>query len=89
MMRASGAEVHWHRAARLHAKWLLADGTLIMGSCNFTEASQRNLERNVRLELGAWTQAELEEEYNTLFQAGERFIEGLGEASPPTPEHGH
>ena len=84
LMRTSGTEVHWHRAARLHAKWLMADSTLILGSCNFTEASQRNLERSVRLEFGAWMQGELEAEYDVLFHGGERFVEGVDEASPPS-----
>ena len=64
----------------------MADSLLSVGSCNFTEASQRSLERNVWLELGGAMREQLEEEYDTLFQEGEKFVEGVGEASPPSPE---
>ena len=80
LLRASGVEVRGHKAARLHAKWMLADGFLILGSCNFTEASQRNLERNVRLELGSAARELQEAEYDALFQQGEEIVE-----APPPP----
>ena len=75
LVRASGVEIRGHRAARLHAKWLLADSTLILGSCDFTEASQQHLERGVRLELDGGLREEQEAEFDDLFRTGERFTE--------------
>ena len=70
----------------MHAKWLIADDVLVVGSCNFTEASQRNLERGVRLRaLPAEEMADEVEQFDSYFERCTRFAEGLGYPIPPTP----
>ena len=86
LLRNHGAEIRGHCPSRMHAKWWLADSTLVVGSCNFTKASQANCERGVRLAVDERTRDDLEQEFEALFSAGQRFLEGVGVASPPSPE---
>ena len=48
-LRGVGCDVRAWKRGRMHAKWLIADAVLVVGSRNLTEASQANLERGVRL----------------------------------------
>ena len=58
---------------------MMADGILTLGPATSTEASQRNLERNVRLELGSAARDQQEAEYDALFHQGE----DIADAPPP------
>ena len=73
LARDGGLEVRCHRTSRLHAKWLLADSTLVLGSCDFREVNQQYLERSVRLELSGFLCVGEEAAFGALFRAGERF----------------
>ena len=64
----------------------MTEREVIIGSCNFTAASQGNIERNVLLQ-------DLAEEvllaqrhwFEGLFDAAIPFMEGIGRAVPPSP----
>ena len=86
-LRACGCEVRMHRGSRLHAKVLLTEREVVIGSCNFTAASLANAERGVRL--SQLSERELigqKEWYDALFEAAVPFKEGIGEVVPPSPE---
>ena len=70
----------------MHAKWLIADAVLVVGSCNFTEASQTNLERGVRPR-GLPTEEVAEEiaDFEAYFDQCQKFAEGIGIPLPPSP----
>ena len=81
-----GCEVRAWKKGRLHAKWLIADAVLVVGSCNFTEASQANLERGVRLlGLPAGEIAEEIADFEAYFIQCTKFVEGIGVPLPPSP----
>ena len=76
-----------HKGSRLHAKVLMTEREIVIGSCNFTTASFANTERGVRLQ--ELTEAELlaeKEWYEQLFEAAVPFKDGIGEVVPPSPE---
>ena len=86
-LRSCGCEVRSHRGSRLHAKVLLTEREVVIGSCNFTAASMANAERGVRL--SQLSERELigqKEWYDALFEAAVPFKEGIGEVVPPSPE---
>ena len=85
-LRSVGCQVRGWRGSRLHAKWLIADAVLVVGSCNFSEASAANVERGVRLFLSPQDQKEEEEVFDQYFAMGLPFNEGIGEPCPKTPE---
>ena len=65
---------------------MLADDVLIVGSCNFTEASQRNVERGVRITNLPKDEVEAEAEvYEALWKLAVPYAEGFGEPMPRTP----
>ena len=85
-LRACGCDVRGWSGTRMHAKWLIADGVFIVGSCNFSEASQRDLERGVRiLGLPAEDLADEVETFDGYFERCSVFAEGLGFPLPSTP----
>ena len=61
----------------MHAKWLIADAVLVVGSCNFTEASQTNLP--------AEEIAEEIADFEGYFDQCRKFTEGTGVPIPPSP----
>ena len=70
----------------MHTKWLIADNVLVVGSCNFSEASQNNLERGVRLRrLPAEDLADEVTTFDAYFERCTRFTDGRGCPIPPTP----
>ena len=70
----------------MHAKWLIVDAVLVVGSCNFTEASQAYLERGVRLRgLPAAEVAEEIADFEVYFDQCQQFAEGIGVPLPPSP----
>ena len=72
----------------MHAKWLLTESVLILGSCNFTAASQANVERGCRITgLSAEELADEQAIFDQYFEQCSPFEEGLGVPSPSTPEH--
>ena len=76
-------EVAAHKKSRLHAKWLLADATLILGSTNFTEASLMNVERNVIIQgLPAEQLAAEVSWFDQLFAGGTAYTSGIGARTP-------
>ena len=85
-LRACGAEVRAHKGSRLHAKVLLTEREILIGSCNFTSASQANVERGVRLQdLSEATAIAQKEWFGRLFGAAQPFTDGIGAAIPPSP----
>ena len=82
-LRAAGAEVRAHTAARLHTKWMLADSTLVLGSTNFTEASQGNVERSVAIARLPREQLAAEAAwYDRLFAVSAVYTSGIGARTP-------
>ena len=85
-LRSVGCDVRAWTRGRMHAKWLIADAVLVVGSCNFTEASQTNLERGVRLRgLPAEEVAEEIADFEAYFDQCQKFAEGIGIPLPPSP----
>ena len=86
-MRACGCEIRAHRPGRLHAKVLLTDAGSVIGSTNFTEASQQNTERGVLIpaSLAEFQQGE-REWFEKIFSLAPKFLYGQGEALPATPQ---
>ena len=85
-LRGVGCDVRAWTRGRMHAKWLIADAVLVVGSCNFTEASQPNLERGVRLRgLPAAEVAEEIADFEAYFDQCQKFAEGIGIPFPPSP----
>ena len=85
-LRQLGCDVRAWTKTRMHAKWLIADAVLVVGSCNFTEASQTNLERGVRLRsLPAEEIAEEIADFEAYFDQCTKFAEGIGVPIPPSP----
>ena len=79
-------DVRAWKKGRLHAKWLIADAVLVVGSCNFTEASQANLERGVHfLGLPAREIAGEIADFDAYFTQRAKFVEGIGVPLPPSP----
>jgi len=64
--------VHGKRG-KLHAKWLRADGELIMGSANFTTSTQCNLEAVSKIRLSEEGEEKAEAFFRTPFAAAEPF----------------
>ena len=86
-LRGCGCEVRGHRSSRQHAKVLMTEREIVLGSCNFTEASLANSERGVLLhELAEDVMLAQKDWYDRLFDAALPFKEGLGEVVPPSPE---
>ena len=57
------------------------------GSTNFTEASQQNTERNVLIPAGVAEFQQTEREwFEKVFSLAPKFLDGLGEALPSTPQ---
>ena len=85
-LRAKGCDIRAWALGRLHAKWMIADDVIVVGSCNSTESSQNNLERGVRLRrLTAEAIGEEIATFDAYFERGVRFTDGLGCPAPPTP----
>ena len=86
MLRQLGCDVRASTKTRMYAKWLIADAVLVVGSCNFTEASQTNLERGVRLRgLPAEEIAEEIADFEAYFDQCTKFAEGMAVPIPPSP----
>ena len=84
--RSSGCEVRGHKGSRLHAKVLMTEREIVIGSCNFTTASQANTERGVLLhELAEEVLLVQKHWFEGLFDAAAPFTEGIGAAVPPSP----
>ena len=83
-LRGVGCDVRAWKRGRMHAKWLIADAVLVVGSCNFTEASQTNLERGVRLR-GRQPDEIAEEiaDFEAHFDKCTNFAEGIRVPIPP------
>ena len=85
-LRSCGCEVRAHKGSRLHAKVLLTEKEIVIGSCNFTSASLANAERGARLaELSEQELVGQKQWYDALFEAAVPFKEGIGEVIPPSP----
>ena len=89
-LRAAGVRVRGYHRARLHAKVMIVStgevSEVIVGSTNFTGASQANVERNVRLSsVPAATLAGEIAWYDSVFDAAVDHSEGLGTRIPATP----
>ena len=86
-LRACGCEIRAHRPGRLHAKVFLSDAGSVVGSTNFTEASQQNTERGVLIpaELEEFQRIE-REWFEKVFSLSPKFLDGLGEAIPASPQ---
>ena len=85
-LRSRGCDVRAHRGSRLHAKLLLTERLTVVGSTNFTEASQSNVERAVIVSGLHVNMLNAERKwFEDLFEAASRFTEGYGEAIPATP----
>ena len=70
----------------MHVKMLLCDVGLVIGSTNFTEASQQNEERGVIVDGHMSTLLEDEvRRVDGLFERAPKFWEGLGDPLPATP----
>ena len=86
-LRACGCEARAHKGSRLHAKVLMTEREIVIGSCNFTTASLANFERGVRLQQLSEQELIAEKEwYEKLFEAAAPFKDGIGEVVPPSPE---
>ena len=86
-LRACGCEVRAHKKSRQHAKVLLTERAVVLGSCNFTSASMANTERGVLLR--GLPEEELISQrqwYEQLWEAAAPFRDGIGEVVPPSPE---
>ena len=86
-LKSCGCEARAYFERRLHAKVLMTEREIVIGSCNFTTASLANTERGVRLQ--ELTEAELlaeKEWYEQLFEAAVPYKDGIGEVVPPSPE---
>ena len=84
-LRAAGAEIRGSRT-RLHAKWLLADDVVVVGSSNFTHASSTNIERNAVIT--NMSRNQLDEEisfFQEVWDASAPFTDGLGTHLFQTP----
>ncbi|CAK0835569.1 unnamed protein product [Prorocentrum cordatum] len=80
-LRACGCEVRAHKGSRLHAKVMMTEREIVLGSCNFTTASLGNVERGASLqELSEETVLEQKEWFEQLFEAASPFKDGIGEA---------
>ncbi|CAK0865466.1 unnamed protein product, partial [Prorocentrum cordatum] len=85
-LRACGCEVRAHKGSRLHAKVMMTEREIVLGSCNFTTASLSNVERGVSLqELSEGAVLEQKEWFEQLFEAAALFKDGIGEVVPPSP----
>ena len=85
-LRGCGCEVKAHKGSRLHAKVLRTERAVVIGSCNFTAASQTNEERGVVLEgLGEQEMLSQVSWFDRLFEAAAKFTDGIGEVLPPSP----
>ena len=64
----------------------MTDREVIVGSCNYTDASQSNVERGAAARLLPEAAVIQQKEwFERLFEATGKFNDGLGEAMPPTP----
>ena len=87
MPRGCRCEVRALKDSRLHATALMTEREVVIGSCNFTAASQGNTERGVLLhELAEETLLGQKDWFERLFEAAIPFKDGLGEVVPPSPE---
>ena len=87
MPRGCRCEVRALKDSRLRASVLMTDLEVVIGSCNFTTASQSNTERGVLLhELAEETLLAQKAWFEQLFEAAIPFKDGLGEVVPPSPE---
>ncbi|CAK0832649.1 unnamed protein product, partial [Prorocentrum cordatum] len=78
-LRACGCEVRAHKGSRLHAKVMMTEREIVLGSCNFTTASLGNVERGASLqELSEETVLEQKEWFEQLFEAAAPFKDGIG-----------
>ena len=85
-LRSSGCGVRAHQGNRQHAKVLMTEREMILGSCNFTTASQGNIERGVLLQdLAEEVLLAQKQWFEGLFDAAIPFMEGIGRAVPPSP----
>ena len=72
---------------RLHSKVFLAPGVMIMGSTNFTHASQQNMELSVMIR--GFTEEEWQSRiawFDNLFDNSPEWDGGIGTRIPPTPQ---
>ena len=85
-LRSRGCEIRAHQGQRLHAMVLMTERGMLLGSTNFTTASQRNMERGVVLS-GLGEDAMLAEQgwFDRQFGRGAKFTDGMGEPTPPSP----
>jgi len=68
-MRANGVQVRTGPSGRVHAKVLLTDAVTMLGSTNWTNASQHNEEWTVAIEPNAAGVALAAERFNKLWEA--------------------
>ena len=84
---AAGCHVRGHKGPRCHAKWILGDDVLVLGSTNFSNASQLNVERGVRMR--GVPPADLDhmrKQFDDMFEGAHVFESGVGLASAmPAP----
>ena len=86
-LRQCGAEIRLLGGRRQHAKVCIADRALILGSCNFTQASQHNNERNIYIPHmpDALYQSETDA-FNQVFHSSAEFVGSVGVSIPATPD---
>ena len=83
-LRASGCQVRAYQRVRCHAKVVICDDWIVVGSCNLTEASQGNVERSVVLEMNSEERELNERWFEALFDSASPFDGGQGRV-PVTP----
>ena len=73
-LRANGVQVRTGPVGRVHAKVLLTDSVIMLGSTNWTAASQQNEEWTVAIEpTGEGSRTSLER-YNRLWSASQDMV---------------
>ena len=85
-LSSRGCEIRAHQGQRLHAKWLMTERAILLGSTKFTKASQSNVERGVVLTgLDEETIASQQHWFDRLFKGGAKYTDGMGDPMPPSP----
>ena len=78
-------EVRIFARCQLQAKMLLTDEELIVGSTNWTHVSQRNVEREVALELSETAQQAEVDQFNALWASAKPYTGRSAVSSSSTP----
>ena len=87
-LRAAGCQVRAYQRVRCHAKVVMGDNWIVVGSCNLTDASQGNVERSVVYEMGADERELNERWFENLFDSAAPFDGGQGRVPETPPRQG-